>query len=130
MHVSNSGLVAAFVQKINWHITQRTCTRTHVRHFRTVRKLTGITDDHVADAPTPGVVLRELVEYVISDTKAASERDGQQYRPVLLAHNGNTFDFKVLLRIMLWTRVPLDLKQQLWFADTMGLLRKVLSFLS
>jgi DNA polymerase III alpha subunit (gram-positive type) len=92
-----------------------------------VQELTGINNDMLKEERPLCIVLPEFLKWLVDTAKEASD-ENTVYYPVLVAHNGFTFDYPMLLAEI--KRTPeisfQSLKESnIHFADTLPHLRKV-----
>ena len=65
--------------------------------MKIVEKKCGITSQMLFGAPRFGHVLEELLDWISTTVKEVEEYHNIPHYPVLVAHNGFTFDFRILL---------------------------------
>ena len=65
--------------------------------MKVVEKKCGITSQMLFGAPRFGHVLEELLDWISTTVKEVEEYHNIPHYPVLVAHNGFTFDFRILL---------------------------------
>ena len=85
-----------------------------------VEKKCGITSQMLFGAPRFGHVLEELLDWISTTVKEVEEYHNIPHYPVLVAHNGFAFDFRILFAELHRRKIPINrLKSiKLHFADT------------